>query len=77
MKLKSRFGLRATQVYNNRLQPCRINVNSSGASLAPCADPLPAGTVQDFNYGFNHGTANNGSVLSWTASGVQGFSRTL
>src|SRR5206468_3888896 len=62
---------------NNALQPCRINVNSSGTALGACADAIPLGNVQDFNFGFNAGTSDNGNVASWTATGQQAFSRSF
>ncbi len=71
-------GLTETAAYNNRLQPCRINVNSSGTLVDDCNDPQPGGNLQDFSYGFGHGTADNGNVMSWTAvgaAGAQNFSR--
>src|SRR5260370_29560845 len=68
-------GLTQTAAYNNRLQPCRTNVNTSGSALSNCADPLPAGNVQDFNYGFSPGSADNGNLVSFSASGAQNFNR--
>jgi len=62
-------------VYNNRLQPCRISVNSSGALLSTCSDALPSGNVQDYSAGFTAG-ANNGNVGGVTAAGQQQFTRT-
>lgn len=69
-------GLLQTAAYNTGLQPCRINLNSSSTMLSTCADAVPAGNLLDFNYGFNVGIANNGSIASWTATGQQAFSRT-
>jgi RHS repeat-associated protein len=69
-------GLTETAAFNNRLQPCRYNVNSSGALLSTCTDAIPSGNLQDFGYGFNAGTANNGNVASMTATGNQVFART-
>jgi RHS repeat-associated protein len=68
-------GLTQTSVLNNRLQPCRLNVNSSGTALATCTAAIPSGSVQDFNYGFNSGTTDNGNVMGWTATGQQTFNR--
>ncbi len=70
-------GLTQTAAFNNALQPCRMNVNSSGAALGACADAIPSGNVQDFNYAFNAGTSDNGNVMSWTATGQQAFSRSF
>jgi RHS repeat-associated protein len=68
--------LTESAVYNNRLQPCRMNVNSSGTVIATCPPPdtLPSGNVQDFTYGYTPG-ADNGNLTSFTAVGVQNFSR--
>src|SRR5207253_3036212 len=64
------------QMYNNRLQPCRINVNHSNTTLSTCTDALPASNVEDFTYGYNAGSANNGNVASWSANGWLNFNRT-
>jgi RHS repeat-associated protein len=68
-------GLTETAVYNDRLQPCRMNVNSTGGYYTHCTDGTPGGNVVDFSYGFNVGTADNGNVTSWSASGQQNFNR--
>ncbi|MBI3668366.1 MAG: RHS repeat-associated core domain-containing protein, partial [Acidobacteria bacterium] len=68
-------GLAETAAYNNRLQPCRMNVNSSGTYFTQCIDAVPGGNVLDLTYGFDWGTADNGNVASWAASGAQVFSR--
>lgn len=70
-------GLTETTAYNNRLQPCRINWNSSAAILSQCADALPSGNFLDFTYGFNAGTANNGNIITWNATGQQIFNRSF
>ena len=67
--------LTESSVYNNRAQPCRINVNSSGALLSNCSDALPAGNLQDFSNNFNAGTTDNGNVANFAASGQQNFNR--
>jgi RHS repeat-associated protein len=77
---KAAYGnnLTSTSAYNNRLQPCRINVNSTGSLYSSCTDSLPSGNVQDFTYGYNLGTSNNGSIMSLSATGASGaqtFSR--
>jgi len=70
-------GLYETAAYNKRLQPCRMNVNSTGAYvLTQCTDSLPGNNVLDFTYGFNSGTSDNGNVASWSAVGQQSFNRT-
>src|SRR5258708_6118350 len=68
-------GLTETAAYDGRLQPCRSNVNSSGSALVNCSDAMPSGTVQDFQYGFNPGTSDNGNLMSFSASGAQTFNR--
>jgi RHS repeat-associated protein len=68
-------GLTETAANNNRLQPCRMNVNSTGGYYSQCTDAAPSGNVLDFTYGFNAGT-NNGNINSWSAAGNQTFSRT-
>ena len=67
--------LTQTAAFNNALQPCRVNVNSSGTALGACADATPSGNVQDFSYGFNAGSTDNGNAVSWTAIGQQAFNR--
>lgn len=67
-------GLTLTNMYNNRLQPCRIDVNSSNTTtLQTCTDGTPTGNVIDFSYGY--GTSNNGNVMQWNAVGGQTFNR--
>src|ERR1700723_3643892 len=69
-------GLAGTWVFNNRLQPCRYDTNSSSASLLHCSDALPTGSLLDLTNAFNFGTTDNGNVVSITASGQQHFART-
>jgi RHS repeat-associated protein len=69
-------GLVQTVVMNNRLQPCRINVKSSGTAPAQCSDAQPSGNFQDFTYTFTDAQGkNNGNVQSWSGTGQQGFTR--
>lgn len=68
-------GITESSVYNNQLQPCRINVNSSGTLLSTCIDALPSGNIQDFNLNYNAATADNGNVVGFAASGQQNFNR--
>jgi RHS repeat-associated protein len=75
-KAKFGNGLTQTDMYNNRLQPCRLNVNSSGTSLVACTGAVPGGNLLDLTYGFNAGTSDNGNVASMTGTGQQAFSRT-
>ena len=68
-------GLTETMAFNNRLQPCRMNINSSGAYYSTCTDAGPSGNVLDFTIGYNAGSSDNGNVASWSAVGNQTFSR--
>jgi RHS repeat-associated protein len=61
--LQNGAGIFSTYFYNNRLQPCRISVKSSGTAPVNCTDAAQ-GNVLDFTYGFAHGVANNGNVGS-------------
>jgi len=67
-------GLVVTSVLNNRLQPCRLNLNTAGTVLATCVDAVPTGNFQDFNYSYNAGS-DNGKVGSFAATGQQAFNR--
>ncbi|HXE90757.1 MAG TPA: hypothetical protein VNK82_07325, partial [Terriglobales bacterium] len=57
----------STFYYNNRLQPCRISVKSSGTAPTDCAN-ASIGNVMDFTYNFDQdwgaGVKNNGNVAS-------------
>ena len=68
-------GLGETLAYNSRLQPCRVNVNSTSGYFSHCTDAVPSGNLLDFTIGYNAGTADNGNVASWSAVGNQTFSR--
>ncbi|MGC1657881.1 MAG: RHS repeat-associated core domain-containing protein, partial [Candidatus Acidiferrales bacterium] len=70
-------GLTETAAYNNRLQPCRVNANSSGATLSTCTAAIPSGNLLDLNYNWNAGTSDNGNVMAWTAAGNQTFNRSF
>jgi RHS repeat-associated protein len=52
----------STMYYNNRLQPCRISMKSSGTAPTACSDSVNVGNVMDLTYNFNLGTADNGNV---------------
>jgi len=56
--MKFANNLTESAVYNNRAQPCRINVNSSGTLLSNYSDALPSGNFQDFQGNFNAGATN-------------------
>jgi RHS repeat-associated protein len=66
--------LGVTSAYNSRLQPCRLDLNSSVKALSQCTDATPVGSLLDFSYGYRPG-ANNGNIASWTATGAQSFNR--
>jgi RHS repeat-associated protein len=51
--------------FNNRLQPCRIAVISTGTAPTSCADSNK-GNVLDAIYDFAQGTADNGNVYKIT-----------
>jgi YD repeat-containing protein len=76
--LQNGANLVSTFFYNNRLQPCRISLKSSGSAPANCASGT-LGNVLDFAYSFDTdpgpGGANNGNVMSWAAAGEQTFNR--
>ena len=52
----------STLYYNNRLQPCRITVNTNGTWPSSCTDGN-TGNVMDFTYDFSLGWADNGNVF--------------
>jgi RHS repeat-associated protein len=68
-------GITETSAFNSRLQPCRINVNSSATALGSCTDAIPSGSIQDYNYGFSFGAGDNGNLRAWVATGQQNFTR--
>jgi hypothetical protein len=69
-------GLTLTNVYNNRLQPCHIDVNQSNTTLQTCNDNTPPGNILDFWMTYDAGTFDNGKVTHWNASsGYQSFTR--
>ncbi len=72
-KLTLGNGFTETAAFTNRLQPCRMNVNSSGAVLNTCTDTASS-TVLDLSYNFDPGT-NNGNLMNMIASGAQTFNR--
>jgi len=55
----------STLYYNNRLQPCRVSVKSSGNPPTSCAAG-GSGNVMDFSYDFGLGTADNGNINALT-----------
>ena len=70
-------GLTSTNVFYNTLQPCLIDVNNNGTVLQTCNDSSPSGNVLDLAYNYNQGSANNGNVVGWNATGNQSFVRTF
>lgn len=69
-------GLTLTNVFNSRLQPCLIDVNSSNVTLGSCSDGTPTGNKLDLWMGYNEGSSDNGNVINWNATGYQSFVRT-
>ncbi len=59
-------GLVETRSYNNRLQPAQMRTYN----------PSTGSDILNMSFGFNAGTANNGNVASWSATGQQTFNRT-
>ncbi len=59
-------GLIETRAYNNRLQATEMR----------SYNPSTGADTLKLNYGFNLGTANNGNVTTWSATGAQAFNRT-
>jgi hypothetical protein len=62
-------GLSETITLNKRMQPCRINVNSSETSLNSYADAIPSGNLQDFTYTWGLNSVDNGDVYTMVATG--------
>jgi RHS repeat-associated protein len=56
----------STYYYNQRLQPCRISVKTSGSIPSSCSDVTHIGNVLDYSYNFSVGTSNNGNVAGIT-----------
>jgi RHS repeat-associated protein len=70
-------GLTQSNLYDKRLQPCRLDVaNSSAMLLLTCNDPTPTGNVLDLSMNYNLGVSDNGNVSGWNATGAQSFART-
>jgi len=68
-------GLTETTAYNDRLQHCLRDLNSTGSYYGSCTDSQPGGTVLDLGYGYNAGSSDNGDVMSIAATGQQSYSR--
>jgi RHS repeat-associated protein len=56
----------STFYYNNRLQPCRLSVQTSGTVPTQCSDTSHLGNILDLTYGYNLGVADNGNVSQIT-----------
>lgn len=56
----------STFYYNQRLQPCRISVKTSGTPPTQCSDTAHLGTLLDLTYDYNLSVANNGNVKQIT-----------
>lgn len=69
-------GLYETSLYEARLQPCRLDVSTSGGIPSACDDTLLSGNVQHYHYTFGvWGSTNNGNVTNWVANGNNNFTR--
>lgn len=69
-------GLTEANLYESRVQPCRMDLDSSGTLLTTCDDTLPSGNVQHLHYIFGGwGSTNNGDVTNLIAVGAQNFNR--
>jgi RHS repeat-associated protein len=66
LSLQEGSGLLSTMYYNNRLQPCRISVRSSGTAPGSCSDLTSLGNVMDYSYNFGLGSEDNGNIASIT-----------
>lgn len=70
-------GLTEANLYEPRLQPCRMDVDSSATLLTTCDDTLPSGNIQHFHYTYGSwGSTNNGDTTNLVAIGAQTFNRT-
>jgi RHS repeat-associated protein len=54
----------STFYYNDRLQPCRIAVQSSGTVPTSCTDAANIGNILDYAYNFSLGAGDNGNVTA-------------
>jgi RHS repeat-associated protein len=71
-------GLTETWVYNNRHEPCRMDLNSSSTALTSCTAAVPSGSLLDFTYAFTDANGrNNGFTRSWNSVGQQTFNRSF
>ena len=61
--LQNGASLISTLFYNSRMQPCRMAVKSSGTAPSSCSDSTHIDNIEDFTYGFNLGSTNNGNVI--------------
>ncbi len=52
----------STMFYNDRLQPCRFAINTTGTIPGSCPDNTNKGDVMDFTYDFHLGASDNGNV---------------
>ena len=70
-------GLTQSNVYDQNLNPCLLDVDTIGTTLLQtCGDSTPSGNVLDFWMGYNAKTSNNGNLMNWNATGAQSFVRT-
>jgi RHS repeat-associated protein len=61
---------------NNRLQPCRVSVMSSGTAPAACADFSNTGNVLDLSFSYSQGGYNNGNTATLTNNITSGRTQT-
>lgn len=60
-------GLTEATLYNPRLQPCRINSNTSGSyftAWGQCSGSMPSGNVIDLENNWNGGSTDNGNLVA-------------
>jgi len=64
--LQNGSGIVSTFYLNNRLEPCRISVKTTGTAPTQCSDTAHLGNILDFTYDYNFSVANNGNVKQIT-----------
>ncbi len=67
--------LKEINFFNNRLQLCRVDVNTSTPTMQGCGDTIGGGVIWDTFVYYNSGQ-DNGNVTLWEASDAQVFHRT-
>jgi RHS repeat-associated protein len=56
-------GITTTNIYNSRLQPCRLSSRTTGSAPSQCTDNANIGNIMDRKYDFHAGTGDNGNVF--------------